>query len=296
LRINPFFSITGVFATISLVVSAGPILGEMIATMPPINLFFPRDFEGLAYQEVAFPTNDGLTLRGWFFPANQPNAPAVLYAPATGKDQRQGISLVEPLHNAGYAVLLFSYRGSGKSDGNRLGFSYGARESLDIDAAVRYLSETRGIQRIGAIGHSAGAVSIILSAARNPKIDAVVAAASYTTLKEVWRDNRPLIIPEKYYEQLELLYQVRKQFSHHLVRPVDEIASIAPRPILLINGEDDKRISKRRALELYEAASEPKQIIWLPDASHARVRSPGLDVLMPEIVNFLDGALRGPAL
>lgn len=286
------FTIFGVVAGFSLVLAASPVIGEMVATTSPLSVSFPHKYYGLKYENVSFPTSGGLTLRGWFFPSDDPHAPAVLYAPATAKDQRQGLSLVEPLHQAGYQVLLFSYRGSGNSDGNRLNFSYGARESIDIDAAVRYLSEDRGIQQIGAIGHSAGAVSIILSAARNPKIDAVVAAAPYTSLEDIWQDNQPALLPARYFSQAQNLFQIRKDFSQTQVRPVDVIGDISPRPIMLVNSLEDKRISPDQATRLYNAAAEPKQIIWLRDATHAGVRSPGLDNLTPQIVQFFDENLR----
>lgn len=284
-------AISGALAGLTIALAAGPIVGEIVATTSPLSINFPRKYHGLKYEEVAFPTSDGLTLRGWFFATSDPTAPAVLYAPATAKDQRQGLSLVAPLQKAGYQVLLFSYRGSGSSDGNRFAFSYGARESLDIDAAVRYLSETRRIRRIGAIGHSAGAVSVILSAARNPEIDAVVAAAPYTSLEDIWADNRPEFLPGEWYSQLQNIFQLRKDFTKQHVRPIDEIAKIAPRPILLINGTADQRITRNQASRLFEAASQPKEIIWLVDAGHSEVRSPGLDLLIPQIVQFLDASL-----
>lgn len=268
------------------------MIGEMVATVPPFFVNYPRVYRGLEHEDVSFPTTDGLTLRGWFFPTRDPHAPAVLYAPATAHDLRQGLSLVAPLHQAGFQVLLFSYRGSGESEGNRLNFSYGARESHDIDAAVRYLSETRSIQSIGAIGHSAGAVSIILSAARNSKIDAVVAAAPYTALEDIWQDNRPAFFPEGFYLQLQRLFQLRKGFSQKHVRPIDVIGMISPRPVFLVYGMEDQRIPETQASRLFGAARFPKQIIWLQGASHAEVRSPGLDNLAVQIVRFFEESLR----
>lgn len=291
LTFTTIFRFFSLFTGFSMVLAAGPMVGEMVATTSPLSLTFPRKYSDLDYEEVSFPTTDGLTLRGWFFPTANPNAPVVLYAPATAKDQRQGLSLVTPLHESGYQVLLFSYRGTGRSDGNRFTFSYGARESQDIDAAVTYLSETRRIEHIGAVGHSAGAVSIILSAARNPKIDAVVAAAAYTSLEDIWQDNQPPIFPKNWYTSAQSLFQLRKGFSKTDVRPVDVIGEISPRPILLVNGLDDKRVPDNQALRLYNAANEPKELIWIPDASHAEVRSPGLDNLAPEIVSFFDANL-----
>ncbi len=282
-------SLVGVFAV---AVAAGPFLGELIATTAPLRLGAP-ELEALPpYQEVEFTNDAGQRLRGWFFPAGDPASPAVLYAPATAKDQRQGLSLVEPLHQAGYQVLLFSYRGVGRSEGSRFAFSYGARESQDVDAAVRYLSEQRGIQQIGAIGHSAGAVSILLSAARNPQIDALVTAAAYPTLQDIWQVNRPALFPAGLYNLLLHLFELRKDFSRRQVRPLDVVGQISPRPILFINGLADRRVPSDHARLLIEQAGFPKQAIWLPEATHAEVRSPGLDQLAPQIVQFFNDHLK----
>lgn len=263
------------------------MVGEMIATTAPLRILkAPPSILKVDYEKVEFLTSDGLTLRGWFFPAADPAAPAILYAPATAKDQRQGLSLVHPLHEAGYHVLLFSYRGSGESDGNRFVFSYGARESQDVDAAVRYLVETRGITCIGGIGHSAGAVALILSAARNPNLHAVVAAAPFPSLEDAWRVNRPTFFPPPLYEQVMRLAEWRKGFTRDEVRPLDVVHRLTPRPILFVFGQADRRIPPDQAKRLYEAAEEPKDIIWLPEASHEQVRSPGLDFLMPQLVDF----------
>jgi dipeptidyl aminopeptidase/acylaminoacyl peptidase len=283
--------ISSVFLGLSVFSVGGPVLGELVATIAPVfpqkATLYANDL-GISYEEVAFETSDKLILRGWFFPTDEENAPAILYAPATSNDLRSGLSLVPPLHNAGYHVLLFSYRGHGFSDGNRFGFTYGALESRDIDAAVQFLRDMKGIQRIGAIGHSVGAVSIILSAARNPHIDAVVAASPFNNMEEVWETNCPTIFPRPLLDLSMRLSELRKGFTRDQIRPEDVIAQIAPRPILIIHGSEDKRITYEQALRLYNTAQEPKRMWLVEGASHGEVRSPVLDYLVQNIIDFFD--------
>jgi dipeptidyl aminopeptidase/acylaminoacyl peptidase len=285
--------------SLPLVAIAGPMLGEMVATMPP--LFFNPDAHlpvsaSIPFEPVEFKTDDNLTLRGWFFPAEKPDGPAIVYAPATSHDQRSGLSLVEPLHQAGFHVLLFSYRGSGGSEGSRFGFTYGARESVDIDAAVNYLYQSRGIQKIGAIGHSAGAVSIILSAARNPRIAAIAAASPFPSLEAVWETSRPAFFPKPLYRFILRMTELRKGFSHTQVRAEDQIAQIAPRPVLLIQGGADERVTNSQAVDLFRRASGPKQFLLLDSASHHEVRSPGLDENASAIIEFFASAFLQDAM
>jgi uncharacterized protein len=283
----------GVVMGASLLTLVGPAIGETIATLPP--LFSRQDKNplteaGLRYEEVAFPTDDGLMLRGWFIPADRPGAPAVVYVPGTGRDQRSGLSLVAPFHRAGYHVLLFSYRGSGQSDGNWLRFSYGDAESRDVDAAVSFLSQTKGVGWVGAIGYSAGAVSAILSAARNPHIEAVVAVAPYNCVDEVWQTGRPALMPAFLQDLTLWLTEKRKGFDRAQVCPVNVVDKIAPRPLLVIHGTDDRRILESQVERLFAAAGEPKSLWLVPGATHNTIRTPMLDELSAQVVGFLDGA------
>jgi len=272
----------------------GPVLAEMASTAAPI---FSRGADraagilGLPYESVSFQSTDGITLRGWYFPSDTPNSPAILYAPATAKDQRSGLSLVKPLHAAGYSVLLFSYRGYGQSDGNPIGFSYGAHESLDVDGAVSYLHDKRGVSAVGAIGHSAGAVAIILSAARNPRLDVVVAASPFASVEEIWNTNKPELMPTPMYDFMMRTTELRKDFERSQVRPVDVIDRISPRPILILHGTGDKRITQEQAQMLFNEAAEPKELWLLDGLSHAEVRSIGMETRIGDIIRFLDEAL-----
>ncbi len=285
----------GVLAGASLLTLIGPAVGELVATLPPAfsaRQVNPLTELGIAYQDVAFATSDGLTLRGWFIPAGRPDAPAVLYAPATAQDQRSGLSLVLPFHQAGYHVLLFSYRGHALSEGHSWGFTYGDAESRDVDAAVQFLRQ-QGIARIGVIGHSVGAVSAILSAARNPLVGAVVAVAPFNCVAEVWHTSRPAFIPAFFTRFALWLTEKRKGFDSDDVCPLQVVHRIAPRPLLVIHGTDDQRITEEQVRRLFDAAEEPKAL-WLVDgASHSSIRQPVLDELASNVIDFFDAALYG---
>lgn len=289
----------GILAGASLLTLAGPVIGEAIATFPPIfseETVTPLSRWGLAYENVTFPTTDGLSLRGWFVPASRTDAPAIVYAPATAHDQRSGLSLVPAFHRAGYHVLLFSYRGHALSDGQRLQFTYGDAESRDVDAAIRFLQETLGIRQVGVIGHSVGAVSAILSAARNPAAGAVVAVAPFNCVAEVWQTSSPAWVPEFVLDWTLWVTEKTRGFRRDEVCPLKVVDQIAPRPLLLIHGTADRRITEEQVRRLYAAAAEPKSLWLVEGATHGGIRSPILDDLAPEVIAFFDGALGNPGL
>jgi dipeptidyl aminopeptidase/acylaminoacyl peptidase len=280
-------------AGFSILLVGSPALGELFATMAPLygkNAVASLNELHITYEEVSFPASDGLRLRGWFFPAENANAPAIIYAPATAQDQRSGLSLVRPLHEANFNILLFSYRGHGLSDGSPFGFTYGAEESKDIDAAVAFLAAEKGIGQIGLIGHSAGAVSAILSAARNSRINALVAASPYSSIEEIWNNNRPRYFPAALHELTLKLVELRKQFSRQDVRPQDVVSQIAPRPILLVHSDGDRRISHKQAIALFNLAQAPKTLWLVQNASHAEVRTVVLEEHIKGVIDFFNGA------
>jgi hypothetical protein len=57
-----------------------------------------------------------------------------------------------------------------------------------------------------------------------------------------------------------------------LLRPLEPLRyanRISPIPLLMINGTDDERIPRINTEQLYDAASEPKKIVWL-ESAHVR--------------------------
>src|SRR3979411_2678869 len=103
------------------------------------------------HEDVTFKSRDGLTLKGWWFPA-----PGIV--PATkaavmvhGKDQNRIDSSFDPgrigraLLADGWSVLLFEMRGHGESDGLRWGLGeYEPNDNLGaIDLAPQRANEPR---------------------------------------------------------------------------------------------------------------------------------------------------------
>jgi alpha-beta hydrolase superfamily lysophospholipase len=223
-------------------------------------------------------------------PAARADAPAIVYAPATAHDQRSGLSLVPAFHRAGYHVLLFSYRGHALSDGKRDGFTYGHAESRDVDAAVRYLHEVRGVERVAAVGHSAGAASAILSAARNPRVGAVVAVAPFTCVADIWYTSRPRLVPAFILDWALWVAEQRRGFDRAEICPVEVVDQIAPRPLLIIHGAEDTHITEAQVGRLFDAARAPKALWLVQGADHSQVRSPVLDDISGDVIAFLDTA------
>jgi dipeptidyl aminopeptidase/acylaminoacyl peptidase len=283
-------AILGIVTTGGLLLVVLPLATEALITRAPayVQDVDPARSLGLSFEEVTFATADGLRLRGWFIPADRPDAPAIIYAHGSGNDQRSGLYLVPLLHQAGYHILLFSFRNHGRSEHRGIGLTYGDGESQDVDAAVRFLREAKGIARIGVIGYSIGAASAILSAARNPSIGAVVAIAPYTCTPELWSGSRPKFIPP-FVSTIALWLASRwKGFSDAETCPVKVVRQIAPRPLLLIHGTQDRYIPYSHSQRLFEAASAPKSLWLINGATHESIGREVLESRAQELLRFLE--------
>ena len=276
-----------IFIAVSLVL-------ETWLTRPPVYRADESGAEklGIPFETVEFPTDGGLTLRGWFFPAGYKEAPAIIYAHSSGHDLREGLPLVSALHGAGYHMLLFSYRGHGFSDPTGKGHTYGYTESKDISAAVRYLKGRRDVGSVGVIGYSLGASSAILSAASSPEIRAVVAVAPFACPKDLWYANRPLFIPVPFLEVVLRLAELQKGIRLDALCADEAARRLPPRALLLIQGTEDQYIPMEQTEKILRAA-ESSWTLWLIEgAGHKEVLGLGLLRRQQELLTFLEAALR----
>lgn len=246
---------------------------------------------GLAYRDVAFPAADGLTLRGWYLPSQ--NGAAIIVGHGYGAYRR--LDQAEVLARHGYGVLTFDWRAHGQSDGELCSLGY--YEVRDVEGALAWLAQQPDVdaERIGMLGESMGAVTAIRAAAHLAGIKAVVAASPFPTLEEgvtnVWRGSGLPVFP---FVPLQVLFG-RWQTGLNLddLRPLDDVAAISPRPILILAGGLDPVTGPDAGQRYYAAAGEPKELWFEPDLGHLSF----LDAYPAEyerrVVGFFDAALLG---
>lgn len=243
--------------------------------------------------EVTFPTGDGLTLRGWYWPADQPRA-AIVVAHGFAMTRLELIELARGLQARGYAMLLFDFRAHGASDGRRS--TIGAREAEDVVAGVRFLRGRPELRHcaIGVLGVSMGAVAALLAAAREPAIAAVVADSAFTTLHEIAAGGLRLLYHLPPFPFVPLIVRFGEALTGHRItanRPVDAVAAIAPRPLLIVHGAQDRLIPLANAHALYAAAGAPKELWVVPDMGHVAAHHQVADEYLARVDDFFSRAL-----
>lgn len=141
----------------------------------------PADYQ-MVYQSLELQTQDGLRLAAWYIPSQ--NGAAVIMVHGHKANRADLLTRAQVLARHGYGVLLLDLRAHGKSEGDLI--TFGLKEVQDVDAAYRYLLTRPDVDadRIGAIGCSMGGAVVILSAAQNAGIKAVVSESAFATLSD----------------------------------------------------------------------------------------------------------------
>ena len=193
---------------------------------------------------VRIATADGLTLDAWFVPAGPVG---VVVFPGNAGNRAGRAPLAQALSAEGLSVLLLDYRGFGGNPG-------APSESgllADGAAGAEWLRSRADIDRVVYFGESIGAaVAIGVALDRSP--EALVLRSPFTSLVDVARVHYGPVPG----------WLVRDKFAS--IRTVDQVDA----PVLVIVGERDDIVPPSQSRRLYEAASEPKRFVAIPDAGH----------------------------
>ncbi len=254
------------------------ILGPLILLQPHrrqrewygrfTSVLQPKD-AGLPQEDVWLTTPDGVRLSCWLVAQKKPRG-TILYLHGVGDCKIGGLPVSAFLFSQGYNVFLFDMRHHGESGGKYC--TYGFYERHDISTAIDYLQHRPDIKvgKVGLFGTSMGAAIAIQAAALDVRISAVVAEASFTTLRSIAVDyqKRLIKLPWHFLRNVALARSQKVAgFKARHVAPIEDVKKIHC-PILFVHGTKDTFIDVGYSKQLFDAAPQPKQILLIDEAGH----------------------------
>jgi hypothetical protein len=239
-----------------------------------------------SYQRVSFHASDGVRISGWYRPSD--NGAAVIVLHGGGGDRTGARAHAQLLARHGYGVLLYDARGRGESEGAPSSWGWGWAK--DAIGALDYVEVRTDVEhgRIGALGLSSGADTMLELAARRGDLSAVVTdGAALRTFEDARRLEglRP--------ESLSALVTFTAQRVFSGSPPPAPLADLVPKitaPLLLISAGTT---AERDYNESYAKIAAGETEHWnLPHSSHtAAIRTDRVEYER-RVVGFLDRALR----
>lgn len=243
------------------------VLADFLIAPAPSKVTWPA---GQAYspEEVAFPATDGVRLKGWFLKqADSTSVVVLLHGVRANRDSM--LARAFWLHDRGYNVLLYDARGCGESTSAEL--SFGCYETRDLLGSLRWL-QTRGMTKVACMGCSQGAATVLLASDQlPPSVRAVVAEASYATLRDTVDDHfrAHTGLPSSFFGALAVpMAEWKLGLNMDDVSPLREISKLKV-PVYLIGGTADDLAPPTGIHELYEADRGEKELWMVPWAGHA---------------------------
>jgi len=239
---------------------------------------------GIDFKEVELITEDKVRLSAWYTPSK--NGAVILVAHGYGAMRPEDFYALFASH--GYGVIAWDFRAHGKSEGEFSSLGY--YEMLDAKAALDFVLAQPGVKHVGAWGGSMGAVTMIRAAVHYPEIEALVADSPFATLQ----DEMDLQVPFPIMRSLIRFFAERESgVSLDLVRPVDDIAQISPRPVFIIQGMADGMVPLDSAQRLYDAANEPHHAsLWVEkDVPHLNMYAYYKTRYTKRVIKFFDDYL-----
>jgi fermentation-respiration switch protein FrsA (DUF1100 family) len=256
----------------------------LLARRPPDEPDSPANY-GLTAEAAEFRSGDELMLRGWYIPFENSSKAIVICSGANGSLDAD-VHVAPWLHEAGFSVLLFNWRAHGQSEGEVV--TLGFHERYDLIAAVQY-AKLKGAERVGVLGFSMGGTVALTTAAVYEDINAVVADSPFVyVLSAIAGGLIERGLPEGLSFLLARLFVItaclRTRLNLFDIDLARWIHRVAPRPLLIIFGEQDVIASKSEVDMIFARARDPKEI-WRVRRAPEHSPATGSIVKNPQFFN-----------
>jgi uncharacterized protein len=224
---------------------------------------------GLPVERVSLNEPGRPKLEGWLAQGSG-KCGAVLLLHGRGSNKGAMAERARMLHEKGLSVVLFDLPGHGESGGDIKGFGFGEIEAVARMATL--LHQRFPGQRIGAIGSSLGAASLVL-AHDEFKADAYVVESMFATLEQTTAQRMRIPFLRSLQAKIMLAQlPFRMGFSADDVRPVMVIGKMTS-PILILTGAGDQLVDSAQTSEIFDAITAPKKLVTFDGIGHQDLRA-----------------------
>lgn len=242
-------------------------------------LYFPaKEIEatphniGLDYQDVTLRTKDGVEISAWYIPADNARG-FILFCHGNAGNISHRLDSIKIFHRLGLGVLIFDYRGYGKSKGSP------DEEGTysDAEAAWDYLVNILRVkpEKIILFGRSLGSAVAVELALRR-QAGAIIMESAFTSVPDLGKKFFPL-----------LPVSLISRYHYESISKVERVEM----PKLFIHSPDDEIVPYEQGARLFERARDPKEYLKITGGHNdgfllsGKIYVDGLDAFISEYLH-----------
>lgn len=252
----------------------------------PANDKTPADLE-LPFETHKIAVPGGIEVEAWHVPHADPRAVVVLFH-GYGANKSKLVAEARAFHDLGCAALLVDFRGSGGSTGNAMTLGYfEADDVVSASALAESLAHDRPIVLFGRSMGSAAILRAIALKGVSPggiiiecPFDRLLGTVEhrFTAMRLPSFPCAPLLV---FWGGVQ---HGMNGFSHN---PVEYAADVRC-PVLLMHGDQDRRVSVDEVQAVYAALASEKQLEIFPKTGHESCYITRPDLWERHVGAFLD--------
>jgi pimeloyl-ACP methyl ester carboxylesterase len=251
------------------IAAAGTVLllaNQVFALSPKAEYeFTPEDF-GITYKEFSIETEDKFHLNAWLLEPQNSSKKGVVFCHSGEGNMADFIEHASNFVSLGYNVVMFDYRGYGKSDSFKVNtkFYIYSQFAKDVAAALDWVQSYHAVWTVDLYGVGMGAGLGLAIAANRPEVRYVVADGPYTSFEKIVRayeaQGLKKMMPLGYdKEYMEPLFALETKGSHL--------------SILLIGSAKDQIVTSTDIYDLSKLAKKSEVYIATSDNNEANMAS-----------------------
>ncbi|HSN33898.1 MAG TPA: alpha/beta hydrolase, partial [Ideonella sp.] len=220
-------------------------------------------------------STDGVTLY-WMWVPGVPRDYTLIYCHGQATDITSAWPRIEDLAPLGYNLVVWDYRGFGRSTGTPSEAGIVADEDALWGAVVRHANVDPA--RLIYYGRSFGGAPCIDLATRHPPA-VLIEESTFTSVDALVADATPVDLPHDF-------------VAHDHWDSLSNVATLGAVPFLALHGAADDYVQPKYAVELTGAHPGPArtELVLVPGADHSNVPDTmGLDAYRATVDKFVRG-------
>lgn len=258
---------------------------------PEKHPLYKFKLNGLTPRRVELTTADKFNLVAWHVPSTSGASVILLHGYKSDSGEMAAIAAMLVRH--GFGVIIPDLRAHGDSEGELI--TFGSHELYDIQAAADFVAHAEPQIRLGLLGNSMGGALALCYAARDARIEAVVAQSPYASVRHSLRQGIKYFTglpPFPFVPLIRMFSLPYVDLDAAHISPLLMMEKLQQKPALILMGGADQVVNPQGAQQLYEAGGAATQYWFESELEHVAFHTDKAAEFERRIVEFFRANLR----